>query len=312
MTRKPTPEPPHRDNTILDYKLQQQSLQVNIMAESDSSPHSLIPHPHPHPSTEPVSSNSIEHLSPNITSESTERRQAIPISSLINPIHLSPRIHSSIIHFDNPQTPPQYSSETPSSSPLLTNQKVHVNHQLTNDNQSPEAIIEQYNIGMPVVHPPEYSITSSSSQGDSGTKLPEFSPKPRISKSCDHSTTIEESDEDRPGKHYLKIGSSTETTDSEEEENEEVELESNIEDNGTTSTRPAVERRTKNPNVKTTKTGKILHKSKKTGVRKRPTAYNRFLQQRSKYYKEHRSELKPPQVTTSPFTITDIARNYLF
>ncbi|KAF9350982.1 hypothetical protein BGX34_000868 [Mortierella sp. NVP85] len=55
-------------------------------------------------------------------------------------------------------------------------------------------------------------------------------------------------------------------------------------------------RRIGSPNVRTTKTGKILHRSKKVGASKKLTAYDRFLQQRSKYLAEHRSELTPQQV----------------
>ncbi|KAG0012042.1 hypothetical protein BGZ80_000245 [Entomortierella chlamydospora] len=54
-------------------------------------------------------------------------------------------------------------------------------------------------------------------------------------------------------------------------------------------------RRTSNPNVKTTKTGKILHKTRKIGVSKRNTAYNRFLQQRSKYFAKYQSHLTPQE-----------------
>ena len=55
-------------------------------------------------------------------------------------------------------------------------------------------------------------------------------------------------------------------------------------------------RRTTNPDLKTTKTGKILHKSKKAGVNKKSTAYNRFLQQQSKYFAKHHPHLTPQQV----------------
>ncbi|KAF9175894.1 hypothetical protein BGX20_008486 [Mortierella sp. AD010] len=54
-------------------------------------------------------------------------------------------------------------------------------------------------------------------------------------------------------------------------------------------------RKTSNPNVKTTKTGKILHKTRKIGVSKRNTAYNRFLQQRSKYFAKYQSHLTPQE-----------------
>ncbi|KAG0261125.1 hypothetical protein BGZ95_004287, partial [Linnemannia exigua] len=53
-------------------------------------------------------------------------------------------------------------------------------------------------------------------------------------------------------------------------------------------------RRTTNPDLKTTKTGKILHKPKKAGVKKN-TTYNRFLQQRSKYFAKHHPQLTPQQ-----------------
>ncbi|ORZ14403.1 hypothetical protein BCR41DRAFT_86783 [Lobosporangium transversale] len=54
-------------------------------------------------------------------------------------------------------------------------------------------------------------------------------------------------------------------------------------------------RRTNNPNLKTTKTGKILHRSKKAGVNRRSTAYNRFLKQRSKYHAKHHPDLTAQQ-----------------
>ncbi|KAK3842879.1 MAG: hypothetical protein J3R72DRAFT_122244 [Linnemannia gamsii] len=54
-------------------------------------------------------------------------------------------------------------------------------------------------------------------------------------------------------------------------------------------------RRTSNPNLKTTKTGKIRHKSRKIGVSKKSTAYNRFLQQRSKALAEQFSDWTPQQ-----------------
>ncbi|KAF9403931.1 hypothetical protein BGZ94_004453, partial [Podila epigama] len=58
---------------------------------------------------------------------------------------------------------------------------------------------------------------------------------------------------------------------------------------------PGYIRRTTNPNLKTTKTGKIQHKSKKAGVNRRSTAYNRFLQQRSKYFAKEQPHLTPQQ-----------------
>ncbi|KAF9941150.1 hypothetical protein BGZ67_005805 [Mortierella alpina] len=55
-------------------------------------------------------------------------------------------------------------------------------------------------------------------------------------------------------------------------------------------------RKTSNPNLKTTKTGKIQRKAEKIGLNKKSTAYNRFLQQRSKYLSEHFSGWTPQQV----------------
>ncbi|KAG9324519.1 hypothetical protein KVV02_006113 [Mortierella alpina] len=54
-------------------------------------------------------------------------------------------------------------------------------------------------------------------------------------------------------------------------------------------------RKTSNPNLKTTKTGKIQRKTEKIGLNKKSTAYNRFLQQRSKYLSEHFSGWTPQQ-----------------
>ncbi|KAF9136422.1 hypothetical protein BG015_003137 [Linnemannia schmuckeri] len=57
----------------------------------------------------------------------------------------------------------------------------------------------------------------------------------------------------------------------------------------------ASDRRTSNPSLKTTKTGKIRHRSRKIGVNKKSTAYNRFLQQRSKVLAEQLPNLTPQQ-----------------
>lgn len=59
--------------------------------------------------------------------------------------------------------------------------------------------------------------------------------------------------------------------------------------------KPGFDRRAGNPNLKTTKTGKIRHKSRKIGVSKKSTAYNRFLQQRSKVLAEQLPNLTPQQ-----------------
>jgi hypothetical protein len=56
-------------------------------------------------------------------------------------------------------------------------------------------------------------------------------------------------------------------------------------------------RKTTKQDVKTTKTGKILHRPRRIGVNKRNTAYNRFLQQRSKDLAKHQSHLTPQQVS---------------
>lgn len=61
----------------------------------------------------------------------------------------------------------------------------------------------------------------------------------------------------------------------------------------------AIDRGASNPNLKTTKTGKIRHKSRKIGVNKKSTAYNRFLQQRSKVLAEQLPNLTPQQVLYS-------------
>ncbi|KAG0262887.1 hypothetical protein BG011_009595 [Mortierella polycephala] len=55
------------------------------------------------------------------------------------------------------------------------------------------------------------------------------------------------------------------------------------------------QRKTTKPGLKTTKTGKIQHKPSKVGLRKKNTAYNRFLQKQSKYLAEHRPDLTPQQ-----------------
>ncbi|KAI8600542.1 hypothetical protein EDD21DRAFT_131196 [Dissophora ornata] len=55
-------------------------------------------------------------------------------------------------------------------------------------------------------------------------------------------------------------------------------------------------RRTMNPDVKTTKTGKIQHRSKRIGTNRKSTAYNRFLLQRSRFYAKHFPDQTPQQV----------------
>ncbi|KAF9579558.1 hypothetical protein BGW38_004135 [Lunasporangiospora selenospora] len=54
-------------------------------------------------------------------------------------------------------------------------------------------------------------------------------------------------------------------------------------------------RRTKNPDLKTTKTGKILHRTPRVSKDKKTTTYNRFLQQRSKILARERPDLTPQE-----------------
>ncbi|KAF9117398.1 hypothetical protein BGW39_002219 [Mortierella sp. 14UC] len=78
---------------------------------------------------------------------------------------------------------------------------------------------------------------------------------------------------------------------------EAIEEEASEEDTDGSSLLPKTPsvRRTSNPNLRTTKTGKIKHKSRKIGVSKKSTAYNRFLQQRSKALAEQFSDWTPQQ-----------------
>ncbi|KAF8941396.1 hypothetical protein BGZ47_007397 [Haplosporangium gracile] len=90
----------------------------------------------------------------------------------------------------------------------------------------------------------------------------------------------------------------------EKEENASVQsdpatIESQVSEAGTDEpallSKTVSDQRTSNPNLKTTKTGKIRHKSRKIGVNKKSTAYNRFLQQRSKALAEQLPNLTPQQ-----------------
>ncbi|KAG0345661.1 hypothetical protein BG005_001202, partial [Podila minutissima] len=101
---------------------------------------------------------------------------------------------------------------------------------------------------------------------------------------------LEEDEEQEQGDHG-------EEDDEDEEGGEEEEAEeSNDQGKGrTTQLRQVSIRRTNNPDLKTTKTGKIQHKPKRVGINKRSTAYNRFLQQQSKYLAKFQSHLTPQQ-----------------
>lgn len=99
----------------------------------------------------------------------------------------------------------------------------------------------------------------------------------------------EEEEEDEQG------GEEEEEEDHVEEEEEGVEASDQVKGK-TAQPRQVSIRKTNNPDLKTTKTGKIQHKPKRVGINKRSTAYNRFLQQQSKYLAKFQSHLTPQQV----------------
>ncbi|KAG0087982.1 hypothetical protein BGZ93_010639, partial [Podila epicladia] len=101
---------------------------------------------------------------------------------------------------------------------------------------------------------------------------------------------LEEDGEEEQGDHGEEEGDEVE-----EGEDDDVE-ESDDQGKGETAQPRLVSiRRTNNPDLKTTKTGKIQHKPKRFGINKRSTAYNRFLQQQSKYLAKFQSHLTPQQ-----------------
>ncbi|KAF9913603.1 hypothetical protein BX616_009839 [Lobosporangium transversale] len=68
-----------------------------------------------------------------------------------------------------------------------------------------------------------------------------------------------------------------------------------LSENGTNPTRSVSVRRTKKPDVKITKTGKISHRVSRSGFNKKTTAYNRFLQQQSKCMTKNYPHLTPQE-----------------
>ncbi|KAG0267372.1 hypothetical protein BG011_006789, partial [Mortierella polycephala] len=122
-----------------------------------------------------------------------------------------------------------------------------------------------------------------------------FSSRQLINNSAEFEELPSESSQPEPRGHLIGRDSSHETN-SDFVHNEDLRSapKDNTQDIQTTTHQISL-RRTSNPNQKTTKTGKILHKSKRIGVNTKPTAYNRFLQQRSKFLAEHHSEMTPQQ-----------------
>lgn len=104
----------------------------------------------------------------------------------------------------------------------------------------------------------------------------------------------EEEEEDGQGGDDDDDEDHEEDEDEEEGEEEGVEASDQVKRKATPPRQVSI-RRTNNPDLKTTKTGKIQHKPKRVGINKRSTAYNRFLQQKSKYLAKFQAHLTPQQ-----------------
>lgn len=148
----------------------------------------------------------------------------------------------------------------------------------------------------------ELLAAASDIEGHLKREAPEPTPTPRTKTEAPAQETgllgrkeavLEEQEEEEQGDQ-----GDEENDDEEEEGGEDEEAEeSNDQDKGKAKQPREVSiRRTNNPDLRTTKTGKIQHKPKRVGINKRSTAYNRFLQQQSKYLAKSQSHLTPQQV----------------
>ncbi|KAF8982469.1 hypothetical protein BGZ46_001195, partial [Entomortierella lignicola] len=206
--------------------------------------------------------NQVE-LLPTISSlKTTQRYQAIPILSLIHSTNTSPHISLSDLPFDFSQTP----SESILSPPSTENEREapklwpsDSNIPLVDLNTSGLDVAIEDTLGKQKGAKAKANSNSSGSQiGDcSSTKLIDY---------LDYSLlSLESRSSDRIKTAAVEANESSFGA---------------LDEKGNTPIRQPAIRRTNNPNVKTTKTGKILHKSKKAGVSRRLTAYDKFLQQR--------------------------------
>lgn len=228
------------------------------------------------------------HSSPALAPAKTQRRQAIPISFLVHPTHVAPRISTSLSFFHpSPEASNAFSRQD--NWPLFLPES-----KPTSDPRP----------SMP--SPPSIRSVMAVPYMDSEGFLPDGDIPNSIAKSHDELPTVLHDLPDHAptiGNHHLKRvplriydGEHLETfKDSTDRPSVNTTTGSTNEDDEIID-HQASTKRIVSPNVKTTKTGKILHRSKKVGGSKKLTAYDRFLQQRSKYLAEHRSELTPQQV----------------
>ncbi|KAF9373154.1 hypothetical protein CPB97_000767, partial [Podila verticillata] len=115
---------------------------------------------------------------------------------------------------------------------------------------------------------------------------------PRVTEFGRKEAVLEEEEEDGQGGEDDDDGAHEEEEDDDEEDG--VEASGQVKRKATQPRQVSI-RRTNNPDLKTTKTGKIQHKPKRVGINKRSTAYNRFLQKRSKYLAKFQADLTPQQ-----------------
>ncbi|KAG0365045.1 hypothetical protein BGZ54_006933, partial [Gamsiella multidivaricata] len=243
---------------------------------------------------------------------SSRRHQAIPISFLINPTHVSPQSQPLVSLFNYP---PKTSSESSS-------QATRVGRSSLDEfvNQPVDVLSTEPYLPPPHSYPPlfedsgleseAYRSTSAASSKDSTLAAPikqhslvesgngissrrhsASDPKappeyPRHTSTLHNtrskwSSSVITQDQDY---HYYTPEGSADCAGVEPVE----ELTSHAEEASADHTSV---RRASKPSVKTTKTGKILHRSKKVGRSRKLTAYDRFLQQRSKYLAVNRSDL---------------------
>ncbi|KAF9094220.1 hypothetical protein BGX27_001504 [Mortierella sp. AM989] len=252
-----------------------------------------------------ISSNPIEPLSPNPNPEQIQRPQAIPISFLVHPMHVSPQIPSINSIFDFPRTPSKNSSKSPSPS-LPIEKELKKTQQQSSDSQS---------------SPNEFSAVQTDSSGSANAASAKgHTPAGLNCTNFAHSTSNLPTD-DCDGitlfnqlhgpTSPLGIRSNQSSGERKASKNprdcltrDESTSSTMKEDEGSSTPQISV-RKTSNPNMKTTKTGKILHKPKKAGGNRKSTAYERFLQQRSKYLATHRSELTAQQEISGYFMAMD-------
>ncbi|CAO3573254.1 unnamed protein product [Mortierella alpina] len=218
------------------------------------------------------------------------RHQSIPISFLINP---SPQ--------SSPPSPPVFEKSTikhPRRSPARHSHIFHPGSRTTSTDGCNSSHAASVHRPLQPFSPPSSGIQSSqvrsnqASSNSQAARLPPPSghsasalPADRSPRRRSHSIwgdSIKDSAIAESIKLHAQAGVSDSLSERAESETREI-------------PRAASVRKTSNLNLKTTKTGKIQRKTKKIGMNKKSTAYNRFLQQRSKYLSEHFSEWTPQQ-----------------